>query len=114
MKRAILLSVLAGIAASGAVAQAWHTQDAAQITQALTDRSLRYANGATQQFYASGRTLYTHGEPSWGEWSVRDDQYCSIWPPARDWECYDLQADGIGGFNFIDARSNPFFGVYDE
>lgn len=50
-----------------------------------------------QTFYASGRTLYVDVEPSWGRWEVRDDLYCSQWPPQQGWVCYHVavwQRDG--------------------
>lgn len=95
-------------------AQDWRGLTGPEIAEALTDRTLHYATGATQIFHASGRTLYTHGEPSWGEWRIEADQYCSTWPPSGDWDCYDVEADGTGAFNFVDARGNPFFGIYAE
>ena len=72
-------------------AEDWQALDGAQITAALTGHSLIYEN-ATQQFYASGRTLYNAGQDSWGYWAVRGEQYCSQWPPGDQWDCYDMAA----------------------
>ena len=49
-----------------------------------------------QTFDAGGVTLYTAaGEAaSEGRWRVRDDRYCSQWPPAPAWVCYDMFRDG--------------------
>ena len=45
-----------------------------------------------QFFGADGKTLYLgEGPSSVGEWEVRDGQYCSLWPPAKDWVCYDVE-----------------------
>ncbi len=42
-----------------------------------------------QYFAPSGATTYiTQGRPSLGQWSVRDDYYCSTWPPFPSWSCY--------------------------
>ena len=77
-----------------------------QIEAALNDTTLRYEEGQRQVFYASGKTLYDNGRPSWGNWQVRGDQYCSEWPPADGWACYDMDTDGttlrfIGESGFI-------------
>lgn len=90
MKR--LLAVLLVLPAA-VMADDWLAMRGAEITSALTDQSLVYEN-ATQRFYASGRTLYNAGEDSWGYWAVRDDQYCSQWPPGDEWDCYDMAAKG--------------------
>lgn len=97
--------------ASAANGQQWHALDGAAIEAALSDRSVTYDAGARQHFYASGRTLYTHGEPSWGSWRVENDRYCSLWPPSPDWDCYEVQGDGVNGVNFLDEWGNTFPGV---
>ncbi|MEM8592188.1 MAG: hypothetical protein AAGF13_06640 [Pseudomonadota bacterium] len=63
----------------------------AQIVEVLSGTTLIYENGAVQTFYASGKTVYRFGEPSWGSWGTRGDQYCSTWPPSGSWECYTLR-----------------------
>ena len=66
--------------------------DGRETQAALEEVTLRYEDGQTNQhFYASGRTLYDAGRPSWGYWAVRGGQYCSQWPPAGGWGCYDLE-----------------------
>ncbi len=87
--------------------------DGAGIADALTERSVTYDNGATQRFFASGRTLYTHGEPSWGSWEVRDGQYCSLWPPAPQWDCYVVEGADPDAILFLDAHGNRFEGRID-
>ena len=71
----------------------WVPMSGAEIAEALTGRTLQYAR-AWQDFRASGRTLYNAGEDSWGYWQVRDDQYCSMWPPSDLWACYDMAHRG--------------------
>ena len=52
-----------------------------------------------QVFHEGGSTDYTeiNGRstgPSRGNWQVREDQYCSVWPPSDYWACYDMAKDG--------------------
>ena len=95
--RAIILATvmvlpLAGYGEEGP----WAPMSGAEIREALTDRKLQYASAA-QTFYASGRTLYDAGRPSWGYWRIESDQYCSMWPPSDLWACYkmDRRADTL-------------------
>ena len=45
-----------------------------------------------QFFGADGSAVYFgDGPSSIGKWEVRDAQYCSLWPPAKDWACYDVE-----------------------
>ncbi|MBW4708498.1 hypothetical protein KX928_11960 [Roseobacter sp. YSTF-M11] len=74
-------------------ADAWKPLTGEEIRSALTDRKLQYAN-ASQDFRASGRTLYNAGADSWGNWRVAGDQYCSQWPPSDLWACYDMARAG--------------------
>ncbi|MEJ8560895.1 hypothetical protein QTO30_06445 [Yoonia sp. GPGPB17] len=81
----------------------WKSMDGAEIAEVLTDQTVIYEN-ATQRFYASGRTLYSAGQDSWGYWVVRDDQYCSQWPPGDQWDCYDIaKMEGMIRFIGIDG-----------
>ncbi len=105
--RAVTLSL---IVAGAAQAQDWIVMNGAEITEVLTDRSVTYDNGATQRFFASGRTLYTHGEPSWGSWRVEGNEYCSLWPPSPDWDCYAVQSANPDGIVFLDDFGNRFEG----
>ncbi len=48
-----------------------------------------------QTFSARGATTYTdRGRDSYGTWAARGDQYCSQWPPANGWACYDVLVEG--------------------
>ncbi|MEL7228298.1 MAG: hypothetical protein AAGK38_00100 [Pseudomonadota bacterium] len=51
--------------------------------------------GTRQTFSAAGATTYTvNGRDTYGTWRIDKGQYCSQWPPARDWSCYTvLRAD---------------------
>jgi hypothetical protein len=47
-----------------------------------------------QYFAADGTTVYFgDGPSSIGRWEVRGNQYCSLWPPVAEWECYDVFLD---------------------
>lgn len=89
-----------------------HPLDGAAIAEALTDKTLRYQNGAIQTFYASGRTLYDAGQPSWGYWRVQGDLYCSQWPPSGQWDCYAVKALETG-VRFVDTIGHATDGVYE-
>ena len=48
-----------------------------------------------QTFHPSGTTTYISGtRPSPGRWAVRDDKYCSQWPPSPNWDCYTITGEG--------------------
>ena len=74
----------------------WVPMNSAQIAEALTGTTLKYET-ARQVFYASGRTMYDAGRPSWGYWEAREDAYCSQWPPAGGWACYRMERDSQSG-----------------
>jgi len=88
--------ILLGLIVPGLIAHGVHAHGAASlegnaIAQALTGATLVYEDGSSQSFYASGKTLYQSGTSSWGNWTTRDDQYCSQWPPSADWACYTVR-----------------------
>ena len=97
MRALALLGLLA--LAGPATAESWVAMSGEDILAALTDREAVY-DGAKQHFYASGRTLYDAGTPSWGYWQVRGDKYCSQWPPADDWDCYLMDSAKNGMIRF--------------
>ncbi|MEO0937044.1 MAG: hypothetical protein AAFY38_02700 [Pseudomonadota bacterium] len=96
------LALAALIIATPALAGEWTKLTGPEIAEALTGRTLVW-DDTTQDFRASGKTLYTHkGRDSWGNWEVRGDQYCSQWPPNSLWSCYDMTRSG-GRLRFIGA-----------
>ena len=105
------IAALLALSATPAFGQeVWVIMDGAEITTRLTGKTLNYA-GASQTFYASGKTLYDAGRPSWGNWRVVDDQYCSQWPPGEAWDCYAMDRNAAGDtLRFIDAEGRPFVG----
>ena len=106
---ALALALILG--SQAAAEEGWVPLNGEQIAEALTDRKLRYSN-AWQEFYGSGRTNYNAGRPSWGYWEVREDQYCSTWPPSDDWECYDIARSGET-IRFTGKSGDITDGVYD-
>ena len=108
MRTATAAFVLA--AAGAAQAQDWTPLDGAGIAEVLTGAEVTYEN-ARQIFYPSGRTLYEFGQPSWGNWRVQGDRYCSQWPPGETWDCYDVEASTEGALvRFLDPHGNVFQG----
>jgi len=88
------IALTLALAAAPAFADGWIPMTGAEITEALTGRTLTWMD-TTQDFRASGKTLYIHkGRESWGNWEVRGDQYCSQWPPNSLWACYDMDRSG--------------------
>lgn len=89
--------LLAALASCGARA-AEHKLTGPEIERLLTDATVSGGSGdaAFKQYFASGGgTTYVGSEntPSQGSWRVQGDQYCSTWPPAASWACYDVEGD---------------------
>lgn len=92
----------------------WVRLTGVEAEAALNGTTLKY-EAARQVFYASGKTLYDHGRPSWGYWAVRGDQYCSQWPPADGWACYDLDRhSGDGRLRFVSETGATTEGLIVE
>jgi hypothetical protein len=73
--------------------------DGAAITALLAGHEVTYADDSKQSFASDGGTVYTKDRPSTGQWQVRGDQYCSVWPPSDHWACYDVTQDAeVVGF----------------
>jgi hypothetical protein len=87
----------------------WTALSGEDITETLTGRAVQYVS-ATQDFRASGRTLYNAGRDSWGYWTVRGAQYCSLWPPQDLWACYEIEQQG-DKLRFIGAAGDVTEGV---
>ncbi len=53
-----------------------------------------YGKSSVQTFEKNGITDYNDkGRDSRGNWQVRGNQYCSVWPPSPTWVCYDVLVD---------------------
>lgn len=96
------------------MAQDWQpVPDEAGVRATLEGRKLTYDSGAWQDFRASGKTLYNSGRDSWGNWRAQGAQYCSQWPPAGDWACYDLLTSG-DKVRFVGAGGDVTDGTYTD
>jgi hypothetical protein len=69
-----------------------------EIQLLLSDKILYGENNAypiEQIFQKSGVTYYNSGGgQSQGSWHVKDDQFCSNWPPNPTWVCFNMVRDG--------------------
>lgn len=108
--RRFALTIATLVAVPALAEKAWQPLNGDQINAALSDHTYVYENHATQRFYASGRTLYNAGQDSWGYWEVRGDLYCSQWPPAGGWACYDVERLATR-LRFIGERGDVTVGV---
>jgi hypothetical protein len=97
------------------MAEDWEKLAGPEIEAALDEKKVKYPT-ATQTFYKSGKTLYDAGRPSWGNWRIQGDQYCSQWPPSAGWECYDFERNGETGaaVRFISKTGHVTEGTYLE
>jgi len=88
---AVLLSLIVPTALADEIN--WKILDGPSITAALTGSTLVYPEegGAKQEFESDGTTVYIENGPSFGRWRVTDNRYCSVWPPASHWVCYDVE-----------------------
>ena len=73
MRLLILLACLP----TAVVSQEFVALTGTEIEAALNDTTLDNETGEERTFFASGRTAYDNGQPSWGSWMVRGDAYCS-------------------------------------
>ncbi|MGB8818535.1 MAG: hypothetical protein WCC66_11505 [Rhizobiaceae bacterium] len=70
-----------------------------QIEPALNGVTIWYeplsARSARQFFNKNGETPYVDakGSKTYGQWSVRGDKYCSLWPPSDHWTCFEVERE---------------------
>lgn len=116
MRQIGVLTAIVVCCSTGLFAQSqdWQSLTGAEIETALNDKTLIY-EASKQVFYTTGRTLYDNGRPSWGYWAVRGDQYCSQWPPADGWACYDMERHADGShLKFVSETGYGTIGHYDD
>lgn len=107
-----LMAILVVLCPAAVWADDWQTLTGPMITEALTARVLQYDNGASQNFYADGRTLYKAGAgESWGKWWVSQDGYCSTWPPNETPSCFQVTAFELN-IRFTDSEGTVSQGRY--
>ena len=93
------------------IAGDFQTLTGEEILAALTGKKLDYGKGIWQTFDEHMQTQYFSGRPSAGRWAVREDRYCSVWPPSDLWACYDVQQNG-DLIRFVDDRGEVTDGTY--
>jgi len=86
------IAMLGTFASAAAADRSWIALQGEAIRTALEGRTVQYTDDskATQEFNADGSTIYAEGRPSFGRWRASETQYCSTWPPASGWVCYDV------------------------
>lgn len=84
-----------------------------QILTALIGKRLEYGQGVSQTFDEHMLTQYFSGGPSAGRWAVREDRYCSQWPPSDVWACYDVLQSGET-IRFVGDSGDITDGTYSE
>ena len=93
----------------------WDSLNGEQIKLALLDQQLVYPDegGAIQEFHSNGSTVYIENGPSFGTWRTSVTQYCSVWPPASSWVCYDvfLSKDRTS-VRFIGSSGRIYEGIF--
>ena len=112
IKTALIAASLVGFG-SGVFAAEFVKLSGAEIEAALDDHRLIYDLETSQDFEASGRTLYYSGRESLGYWRIQGDQYCSTWPPNAGWECYDVERSG-DVIRFISSRGHITDGRFPD
>jgi hypothetical protein len=106
-----LATLVLAILPLAALAQdGWKPLTGAEITLALSDRELVYADGTRQTFRPGGETYY--GDTT-GSWRVEGDTYCSVWPPSDRWACYGVEINGLD-VRFMAADGSATQGRYDD
>jgi hypothetical protein len=103
--------------AIAASAQAGEPLKGADVEATLNDMTAYYlplsATSARQYFNKNGETIYIDaaGAKTIGEWLVRGDGYCSVWPPSEHYVCYPLEkgvsADGKLTYTFVSGSGGP-------
>ncbi|WP_425080432.1 hypothetical protein [Ruegeria arenilitoris] len=106
---ALILAVWPGILA----AEEFRTLTGDEILDVLTGQKLDYGDGVWQTFEETMLTQYYSGRPSAGRWAVREDRYCSVWPPSDLWACFDVQKKG-DVIRFVDDSGGTTDGTYAE
>lgn len=111
MRRCLPLFLMLALPAH---AEDWRALVTAEIRVALSARVLQYDDGASQNFFSDGRTLYevSTGQ-SWGKWWAEDDLYCSTWPPSETPSCYAVEARG-NDIRFISSGGDVTVGQYPD
>lgn len=108
--KAMAAAVAAMVLATPALAD-WRMLTGPEIAKALRGTKLSYGQ-AWQTFSADGRTVFNDGSDSRGIWRISGDFYCSQWPPANGWACYQVKLDASdGALKFIAEDDTSSIGI---
>ena len=100
--------------ASMSSAETWQKLSNEGIEAALSGKTLKYGY-PIQKFFADGRTTYETQIVTHGEWRAENNKYCSVWPPAVTWVCYDVEANSEGTkVRFIAKNGTIDIGDYTD
>jgi hypothetical protein len=103
---------LLSLAAAISTAQAEYQPLSGPQVRHLLSGQVATGQNFVQTFGADGSTTYVYqnGNPSRGSWRVEGDKYCSKWPPAGGWACYDMTresaGDNVDRVRWIDATGD--------
>ena len=87
--------VMGALGLQAATAQeGWVRLNAAGIVAALADVTVRYDAHTLEVYRTDGTTRLITERVADGLWEVRDDRFCSSWPPSTVWTCYDVDRAG--------------------
>jgi hypothetical protein len=93
--RACLSALLLFASASSASSDALDGKAIEAVLDDTTVYGLPLAPDTWRQSFAkNGETIYidASGAKTIGEWLVRGDTYCSLWPPSDRWVCYPMES----------------------
>lgn len=87
--------------------------NADQIQMLLSDRFVEGEQNDTSWvswFSTTGDTTFSQNRnrPTSGFWKTINNQYCSQWPPAESWDCYDVRSNGKD-VEFVGADDNDIW-----
>ena len=98
MRRLVAVAMAAAGCLGGAASAEPVKMSGPEILEAPSGHSVKGewgSTGYTSSFDATGSTTYSaEGRPpAQGRWSVKGDQYCSVWEQSGE-SCYALERDG--------------------
>jgi hypothetical protein len=115
MRTGICVTAL-GLAVSAAGAGALEGKAIEPLLNDTTVFGLPLAPDSWRQSFAKGgETIYidASGAKTFGQWLVRGDKYCSLWPPSDRWVCYRMEsgktADGKTTVTWISGGDGKLY-----
>ena len=88
--------------------------EGASLAEVLAGQNVIY-DPDEQKFFENGRTRYRVFRDRWGWWELQEGRYCSLWPPAEIWECFDTEISPDGArLRFTSAEGIVTEGVFEK